>query len=329
MRHQGTKLPPARARTARLRLHQSNRQPGPERPPRNPKPLHAAANNHNVIDCQSVLRRAIRTRLIKPPRSNTSVIASSSFMSNPTDSSPIISWEPGGTPRSVHFDDPYYSREDGRAETHHVFLTGNSLPARWPTKNRFTIAELGFGTGLNLFETLHQWHLHCGEPPDPGIGPNPGLNPFNATHLTYISFEIHPLSSADIRRAMAPWPDLAAHVDAVLDHWPPPASATHHVIALPTVTIELHLGDASLTVPAWHGAADAWYLDGFSPAKNPELWNSALMDAVHSHTVPGGTFATYTVAGSVRRNLANAGFEIARMPGFGRKRESLRGHRPA
>lgn len=238
-------------------------------------------------------------------------------MSDTSDSPVIISWEPGDTPRSVQFDDTYYSREDGRAETHHVFLAGNGLPARWQHCNHFTIAELGFGTGLNLFETLHQWHEHRTR------------HPASHQHLTFVSFECQPLPGSDIRRAMAPWTDLTDHVEALLDQWPPPAGADRHTIEWPATTIELHLGDANTTVPAWQSAADAWYLDGFSPAKNPELWNQTLMDAVHHHTVPGGTFATYTVAGFVRRNLVQAGFEIARMPGFGRKRESLKGHRPA
>ena len=101
------------------------------------------------------------------------------------------------------------------------------------------------------------------------------------------------------------------------------------VMALPGLRAEVIIGDARATLPRWPGQADAWFLDGFSPAKNPELWSPALMAEVARHTKPGGSAATYTAAGFVRRGLADAGFEVERSPGFGRKRHMTRARMPA
>lgn len=222
-----------------------------------------------------------------------------------------ISWEAGDTPVSTLFDDPYFAREDGRAETRHVFLAANGLPQRWQARPRFTIAELGFGTGLNFFETLSTWQRA------------PGL----CREMTFVTFERYPMTAEDLARAIAPWPDLMSHVEHLLQHWPPLAGATRQAVSFADVTLELHLGDANEALPAWSGSADAWYLDGFSPAKNPELWQPELMTAVYAHTAPGGTFATYTAAGQVRRGLSDAGFHVSKIPGYGRKRDSLAGRR--
>jgi tRNA U34 5-methylaminomethyl-2-thiouridine-forming methyltransferase MnmC len=238
-----------------------------------------------------------------------------------TDTFAKIVWEAGDTPLSIQFDDPYFAREDGRAETRHVFINANGLPERWQDEAQFTIAELGFGTGLNFFETLSLWQQQ-------GLGSGPATG----RHLKFVSFERFPMASADIERSLRAWPDLMPFVAALLEHWPPEDGEAVHTVeffeADSSVTLELHLGDANRALPAWSGAADAWYLDGFSPAKNPELWGAGLMRAVYEHTRPNGTFATYTAAGFVRRNLIGAGFDVAKIPGYGRKRESLAGRRP-
>ena len=223
-----------------------------------------------------------------------------------------INWETGDTPVSAQFDDPYFARQDGRAETRHVFLAGNGLPQRWQPRPQFTVAELGFGTGLNFFETLAAWRRAPGQ----------------CRHLTFVTFERFPLSRNDLARALAPWPDLNAPVRQLLDQWPPAPGTALHTVAFAGATLEIHLGDANDAVPAWAGRADAWYLDGFSPAKNPELWCPQLMTAVFEHTAAGGTLATYTAAGHVRRGLSSAGFQVSRIPGYGRKRDSLAGYRP-
>jgi len=232
-------------------------------------------------------------------------------MAEPINSHAEIFWETGDTPRSVQFDDPYFAREDGRAETRHVFLAANDLPARWQSKEHFVIAELGFGTGLNFLETLHLWQRERG----------------GCRKLTFVSFEQYPMAGADIRRALSAWPELQELLAGLLDQWPPPAGGSIHQIVFGGAQLELHLGDANETLPGWEGTADAWFLDGFSPAKNPELWSADLMREVHHHTAANGTFATYTVAGFVRRNLQAAGFKVSKIPGYGRKRESLSGHR--
>ena len=208
-----------------------------------------------------------------------------------------ISWRDGGVPVSDQFDDPYFSLDDGLAETRHVFLAGNDLPGR--ARGGFHIAELGFGTGLNFLATVQAWS-------------GPGL-------LRFTSFEAYPMTAADMRAALDVWPELSQHAAALLAAWPltGPLTVGH-------VTLELIVGDARATLPNWAEQADAWFLDGFSPAKNPELWSPELMAEVGAHTKPGGTAATYTAAGDVRRGLQAAGFDVTRVPGFGRKRHMTR-----
>ncbi|MBC6436787.1 MAG: tRNA (5-methylaminomethyl-2-thiouridine)(34)-methyltransferase MnmD [Rhodobacteraceae bacterium] len=210
-----------------------------------------------------------------------------------------IDWRCGDVPVSRRFDDPYYSLQDGPAEAAHVFLAGNALPARF--RPGFRIAELGFGTGLNVLVVLAAFRAA-------GVG--------GMLHVT--SFEAFPLTRAERNRALAPFKALPAQV---LDAGGP-------VIEGPDFRLEVIRGDARATLPPWTGCADAWFLDGFAPAKNPELWEPALMAQVAAHTAPGGSFATYTAAGHVRRALTTAGFDVRRTPGFGRKRHMLAGRLP-
>lgn len=219
-----------------------------------------------------------------------------------------VRWE-DGVPVSERFDDPYYARTDGLAESRHVFLEGNGLAARWRAGERFTVAELGFGTGLNFLAAWQLWR---------GVAA-PG------EVLDFVSFERFPLESDQIARALGHWPELGALAGALLGAWPPGQGD----IDLPQARLRVVPGDARETVPAWHGAAGAWFLDGFAPARNPEMWAADLMAAVGAHTVPGGTFATYSAAGRVRRALEAAGFQVTRRQGFGTKREMLAGTLPA
>jgi tRNA U34 5-methylaminomethyl-2-thiouridine-forming methyltransferase MnmC len=212
---------------------------------------------------------------------------------------PALDWRDETIPVSRRFDDPYFSLAGGLDETRHVFLTGNGLPGRF--RDGFRIAELGFGTGLNLLAVLlaHQ---------------GPG-------HVSYTSFEAFPMPAGDIARALAAFPEVATVAQPFLRQWETGGTTLH----FPNLTASILLGDARETLPAWEGKADAWFLDGFSPAKNPELWAPDLMAEVARHTAPGGTFATYTAAGHVRRALADAGFTVSRQPGFGRKRHMTTG----
>lgn len=207
----------------------------------------------------------------------------------------MLDWRAGDVPVSVRFDDPYYSLENGLEETRHVFLSGNGLPARF--RDGFQVAELGFGTGLNLLASLQAWRAAA----VPGV-------------LRFTSFEAYPMAPRDMIRAQAGFAGLEDLAAELAPHWGAP------VIELDDLRFELIEGDARQTLPRWQGCADAWYLDGFSPAKNPELWGEALMAQVAAHTAPGGTAATYTAAGFVRRGLAAAGLEVTRQPGYGRKR---------
>ena len=218
-----------------------------------------------------------------------------------------IRWEDGDVPVSIRFDDAYYSRQDGLAETMHVFLDGNRLADRFAGVLRFSIAELGFGTGLNALAAAALWRRTA---------------PAGA-RLSYTAFELYPMDRAGMARALAAWTELAGLAQTLLAAWPAPC------IALPGMDLHVIQGDARQTVSGWVGSVDAWFLDGFAPARNPEMWQPELLRAVHDRTRPGGSFATYSAAGHVRRGLVAAGFRVVRRPGFGRKREMLTGIRPA
>lgn len=204
-----------------------------------------------------------------------------------------IEWRDGRVPVSTQFDDPYFSLENGMDETRHVFLGGNDLPARFV--DGFHVAELGFGTGLNFLVALQSFRASgCG-----GI-------------FRFTSFEAYPMAMSDLHAALRAFESLPDDL----------AAATEFPVVLDGSDFELRvvIGDARTTLPAWHGRADAWFLDGFSPAKNPELWSPELMAQVGAHTATNGTAATYTAAGFVRRGLADAGFTVSRITGYGRKR---------
>ncbi|KMK68782.1 tRNA (5-methylaminomethyl-2-thiouridine)(34)-methyltransferase MnmD [Puniceibacterium sp. IMCC21224] len=208
-----------------------------------------------------------------------------------------LSWRDGQVPVSTRFDDPYYSLAGGLAETRHVFLAGNDLPQR--LRDGFHIAELGFGTGLNLLAALTMWR----ESATPG-------------RLHFTTFEAFPLTADDMIRAQSAFEELKPLADELAPHW----QAGTTFFDLPDLRFEMIPGDARDTLPNWSGTADAWFLDGFSPAKNPELWEPALLDTVSRHTAADGTAATYTAAGHVRRALDAAGLVTARVSGYGRKR---------
>lgn len=217
-----------------------------------------------------------------------------------------LEWRPGDVPVSTRFDDPYYSLENGVEETTHVFLSGNGLPDRF--RDGFHIAELGFGSGLNLLTALTAWRQARVE----GV-------------LLFTSFEAFPMAAEDMIRAQSAFPALRAIAEELAPFWTEGAQG----FALRDLRFTLIAGDARTTLPGWNGQADAWFLDGFSPARNPELWEESLMAEVFRHTAPGGTVATYTAAGFVRRGLASAGFDVTRRPGYGRKRHMTVARRPS
>ncbi|PSK88211.1 tRNA U34 5-methylaminomethyl-2-thiouridine-forming methyltransferase MnmC [Limimaricola soesokkakensis] len=218
-----------------------------------------------------------------------------------------IDWRDDRVPVSTRFDDPYFSIHDGLAETRHVFLAGNGLPGRFG--GDFRIMETGFGTGLNFLTAWEAWEMAGAR-----------------GTLRFTSFEAFPMSPADTARALTAFPALATRAARLV-------AALESGLGLhrfgEAVTLEIVVGDARKTLPRHHGRADAWFLDGFAPAKNPELWGEALLAEVASHTAPGGTLASYTAAGHVRRALAAAGLEVERAPGYGRKRHMTIARKPA
>ncbi len=235
-----------------------------------------------------------------------------------------IRWR-DGQPESVPFGDVYYSRDDGLAESQHVFLAGNNLADRWgclPAGADFTVMETGFGTGLNFLAAVALWLE---------------LAPADA-RLHFISVEKFPLEHTDMARALGNWPGLATLAKELLDHYPPRVTGFHrrwlygNRVCLTLVFDDAVSGLEALTAsdhPAFadrdNPTADAWLLDGFAPAKNPDLWSPPLFRLMARLSRPGTTLATFTVARAVRDGLAAAGFETARSPGFGRKRDMLRG----
>ncbi|MDS9467023.1 tRNA (5-methylaminomethyl-2-thiouridine)(34)-methyltransferase MnmD [Paracoccus sp. MBLB3053] len=220
-------------------------------------------------------------------------------MGDDDQSSADLDWRDGQIPVSRRFDDPYFSLNGGLDETRHVFLAGNDLPAR--LRPGFHVAELGFGTGLNLL----------------------ALAQIAMVPVRFTSFEAYPMNIDELARAHEAFPELAELAAQLRAGWP------RRRFNVGMVEAEINEADARLALPDWAGKADAWFLDGFSPAKNPELWGEDLMAEVGRHTAPGGTFATYTAAGHVRRALSSAGFEVMRSPGFAGKRHMSRGQLPA
>lgn len=215
-----------------------------------------------------------------------------------------------GTPFSPDYDDVYHSAAGAHAQAKHVFLAGNGLPDRWAVCAQFVIVETGFGLGLNFLATWLAWRD----------------DPQRCRTLHFISLEKHPVAAADLARVHAAWPELATLADELGRSWPALEEGSHELeFDGGRVRLTLHFGDATTLLPKLSAAADAFYLDGFSPAKNPELWSPALCGALARLAVSGATLATWSVAGSVRRALAAAGFAVSRRPGFAGKRQMLVG----
>lgn len=208
------------------------------------------------------------------------------------------------TPVSPAFQDAYFNPGAGLDEARHVFLAGNDLPRR--LCDGFHVCETGFGTGLNLLAVADARA--------------------EEDVLRFTSFEAFPMAPEQMARALAPYarslrPGL---VQALIEAWASTGGPLRR-LSLPGIVAEVHIGDARQTLPRWSGRADAWFLDGFAPARNPEMWGADLMAVVAARTAPGGTCASFTAAGQVRRALSEAGFTITRRPGFGRKRHMITG----
>ena len=223
------------------------------------------------------------------------------------DASPLV-WDQNGAPRSRLYDDVYFSSQDGLAESRAVFLQGCGLPGAWRGRDAFTVGELGFGSGLNILALLQLW-ARTREPD---------------ARLSLFSVEAHPMTAEDAARVLTPWPELADLAGRLVARWPRRARGFHR-IDFPEIgaALDLAVMDAAEALAAWGGRADAWFLDGFSPAANPGMWSDAVLAGLARRSAPGARAATFTVAGAVRRGLAAQGFAVAKQPGFGGKRERL------
>ncbi|WP_323890333.1 bifunctional tRNA (5-methylaminomethyl-2-thiouridine)(34)-methyltransferase MnmD/FAD-dependent 5-carboxymethylaminomethyl-2-thiouridine(34) oxidoreductase MnmC [Aeromonas caviae] len=232
-----------------------------------------------------------------------------------------LDWNEAGTPVSSEFGDVYFSNDNGLSETRYVFLQQNRLPERFShhDSDSFVIGETGFGTGLNFLATMAAFLEQA---------PLSG----NGSRLHFISVEKYPLTQADLRKALAAWPELAPLSQPLIDQWPLPISGCHRLLfADGRIRLDLWFGDIKEMLPQvphpGTGLVDAWYLDGFSPAKNPEMWTQDLFDDLARLARPDATLSTFTCAGFVRRGLIAAGFAMKKVKGHGSKREMLAGVR--
>ncbi|MBY0563460.1 MAG: bifunctional tRNA (5-methylaminomethyl-2-thiouridine)(34)-methyltransferase MnmD/FAD-dependent 5-carboxymethylaminomethyl-2-thiouridine(34) oxidoreductase MnmC [Hyphomonadaceae bacterium] len=221
---------------------------------------------------------------------------------------PVLTWSDDGTPSAVAFGDVYYSHTGGLAEAEAVFLAGCGLPGGWAGRDRFTVCEVGFGTGLNVLALWAAWKktrlVHA------------------QLHISTI--EAFPLAVSDAARALATFPEISELAAQLLARWPVRAAAPQRLwFPDDGLSLTVHTGVAASVLPQLEGRFDAWFLDGFAPARNPEMWSPDLMLEIARLSAPGARLATFTVAGEVRRGLEAAGFAVEKRPGFGRKRERL------
>ena len=224
-----------------------------------------------------------------------------------------LSLAPDGTAVSERYGDVYHSAAGAVEQSKHVFLAGNGLPARWCRRN-FTVLETGFGLGINFLTTWAAWRG----------------DPQRGASLRFISLEKHPFLAADLAIAHAAWPEFAELAALLRAVWPAPIAGEYRLeFDGGEVELRLVFGDALETLPWLNESADAFYLDGFSPAKNPELWSAEIFRHIARLAAPDATLATWSVAGSVRRALTEAGFIVERRPGFSGKRQMLSGRRAA
>ena len=218
-----------------------------------------------------------------------------------------------GTPWSAAYGDVYHSTHGGPEQARHVFLAGNELPQRWQARHRFVILETGFGLGLNFLATWDAWRN----------------DPQGCRRLHFVSLEKHPFPAADLARAQAAWPEFAALAARLQATWPPLTPGIHRLHFSEAdgrqLILTLLFGDASRCLRTVDAGVDAFFLDGFSPAKNPELWTPELCQALARLAAPAATLATWSVAGHVREALQAAEFDLEKRPGFAGKRQMLAG----
>ena len=225
-----------------------------------------------------------------------------------------LEWQ-GVTPVAKRFGDRYFSHDDGRAESLAVFIEGNYLARRFAglaAGELFVIGETGFGTGLNMLLAAELFAQTASR----------------RARLSLLSAELHPLTPGDLARALRAWPSLTPLATRLCQQYPALTPGFHRLRLAANIDLTVMFGDAEQMWLNQPGRVDAWFLDGFAPDRNPKLWRPELLALLASRSRPGATLATYTAAGHVRCALAEAGFEVQRMQGFGRKRHRLEGHTP-
>lgn len=229
-------------------------------------------------------------------------------MTNPFLPDPMITLGDDGTPRSGVSGDIYFSTAGGIAETRHVFLGGIGAPEIWQARPHVRLAELGFGTGLNFLETWQTWKRTA---------------PVGA-HLDYVAIEGFPIEREQLTAILALIPELADEAEALLASLPPRIGGPHRLLFdAGRVRLTLMYGDVVEMLSVMTGKVDAWYLDGFAPAKNPEMWSDSVLKAIARLSAPGARLATFSAAGSVRRGLEAEGFSVEKRQGFGSKRDCV------
>jgi tRNA 5-methylaminomethyl-2-thiouridine biosynthesis bifunctional protein len=225
---------------------------------------------------------------------------------------PELNWGEDGAPHSNQFDDVYFDKESGLEETHHVFLKHNHLAERWSLSDKlaFVIAETGFGTGLNFLCT---WQAFLTQAP-------------SNKQLHFISVEKYPLTKNMLTNALKMWPSLNHYSQQLIAAYPEICHGFHRIeLEQGRIQLSLWFGEAEDGFAALDADVDAWFLDGFAPSKNPEMWSDNLFKHIHRLSHQGTTFSTFTAAGIVRRGLKNVGFDVRKVKGFGQKREMVVG----
>lgn len=224
-----------------------------------------------------------------------------------------ICWNEHGQPVSAYYKDIYFSTESGPDETRHTFINQNFLPERFAALTpgqHFVVGETGFGTGLNFLCTWQCFDQYA--PTD--------------TQLHFISTEKHPLTTADLAQALSLWPDLSVYSQQLTDHYLPMTAGQHRLVFdNGRMVLTLLCGDIQETLPELEALVDAWFLDGFSPDRNPDMWQPELFRILANKSSSHATCATFTAARLVRDGLEKAGFMIEKVSGFGRKRDMIRG----
>ncbi len=225
-----------------------------------------------------------------------------------------IKWQ-DGQPFSAQFNDVYFSSDNGLAETHYVFITQNQLIERFKTlqSSQFTIAETGFGTGLNFLSTWQIWQLYAPQ----------------SAALHFISCEKYPITPQDLAIAHAQWPELVDFSKKLINQYQKINTNIKEItLYIDNIKLTLLLDDANIALSQLNTSdikVDAWFLDGFAPSKNPDMWTGNLFSQMAKLAHGSTTFSTFTSASAVRRGLQQVGFVVNKLPGFGKKREMLAG----